>query len=104
MLSIKTECIAESMKLPLLEGILEIDTTFEPITICMVPPNHCKTLELIKISDDANMITLLCLDSQVNGADIIMFGLSPKSAHKFGKNKHILLQGCGKNWKILSEM
>lgn len=98
--------IHESADLPLYYGTIEVDTSSYGVTILMnsVPEhNNDQTLTITKISGDNNIITLFSNTCTINNSDIVIFGLSPFSKFKNGKNKTVTLKSDGKNWNIIKE-
>lgn len=98
--------ISESQELPLVSGLIEVDTATGPVTIFMKPsPAHSpqETLTITKISSDTHVISLFSETTLINGADIILFGLPSRAKVTKGKAKTLTLKSDGTNWKIIHE-
>jgi len=95
--------VSESVELPILSGILEVNTINYPITIFMKPAPEDNILTITKVSDDNNIISLFSENTLINGADIVLFGLPHYAKTKKGKVKTIILKSDGINWHIIKE-
>lgn len=95
--------ITESTILPITSGTLEVDTSEGSIIIYMSSGNIGDVLEIIKISEDTNVISLFSETTLINDAEIVMFGVPSHANVKYGKIKSMILESDGKNWKIIKE-
>ncbi len=94
--------INESMILPITSGRLDIDTTAGSIIIYMVSGHAGDVLEIAKISNDENVVSLFSETTYINDAEIIIFGV-PKHLKniKKGKIRNIKIRCDGKHWVII---
>lgn len=98
--------ISESSELPIMQGILEVDTSKSSVTIFMKPaPAHLntETLTITKVSSDHNMVYLFSDSTLINKAEIVIFGLPSYAKVPGAKVKTLVLQSDGTNWKIIKE-
>ena len=96
--------INESKELPILSGLIEVDTSKTSITILFNRIGKKDSmLTISKITNDNNIISLFSDKYLIQGSEIIIFGVPQHANVKKGKINTIVLRSDGKNWNIIKE-
>jgi hypothetical protein len=96
----------ESGELPITSGILEIDSSVNPVVIFMKSGREHvggESLTITKVSMDNHVVTLFSDVTLINGVDIVIFGYPKYAKVKYGKVSTIVLRSDGVNWYIIRE-